>query len=460
VLTPDEPAPQQHGTALVVVTSLLGAATATAGLVMGAVDSAFGLLFTVIGLLVVLGGVLVSRRRAGWVVCAGAVLACGWDGVSAGPVNVPDAALVLAAFAAVCSLTRYGRVPRLPAALLVAVAAFVVAYLLVLVVPPDPLYLATRIRPGQVIELGAAGRVRPDALANFVRLLLALVVMPMVVAVFAANRREIRGLATAYVVGSLINAMVGGLDKLGVTTVSADLRGFADVDGRQAALTTHPNQLGLVAAMALPLAFVVFRRRPTQLAAVAVLMGGIWVSGSRAALAAALLAIGLSLVIAGWRLRLAYGVMAIGVFVAATDVLALTRFGGASRSDHARSVIADQATSDFLHSPAWGIGPDVLQDAHVIYLQLLAGAGLLGFLGFAVLIVWTLRSAVRLRAEAVFAAAGASLCVFLVAGIASNALLARYLYVPLGLIWAGTLLAGSRSAASPAPGGAVAVRAP
>jgi len=61
----------------------------------------------------------------------------------------------------------------------------------------------------------------------------------------------------------------------------------------------------------------------------------------------------------------------------------------------------------------WGIGPSVLQDAHVIYLEVLAGAGLIGFLGFAVLIGWSLRSAVRLRAEPVFAAAGASLAVFL-----------------------------------------------
>ena len=296
-------------TALIVVTSLLGAATATAGLIIGAVDTGFGLLFTLIGLFVVLGGVLVSRRRAGWVVCAGLMVVSGWDGVSAGPVNVPDLALLLAAFAAVCSLTRYGRVPRLPAALIVGVAAFVAAYALVLVVPPDPLYIATRIRPGQVIDIGAAGRVKPDALANFVRLLLALVVMPMVVAIFARTRREVRGLATAYVAGSLINAVFGCLDKLGVTSVSADLRGFAAVDGRQAGLTTHPNQLGLVVAMALPLAFVVFRRRPTQLAAVAVMLGAIWFSGSRAALAAALLAVGLSLVIAGWRLRLAYGVM-------------------------------------------------------------------------------------------------------------------------------------------------------
>jgi hypothetical protein len=34
----------------------------------------------------------------------------------------------------------------------------------------------------------------------------------------------------------------------------------------------------------------------------------------------------------------------------------------------------------------WGIGPSVLQDAHVVYLEVLAGAGLIGFLGFAVLI--------------------------------------------------------------------------
>jgi hypothetical protein len=420
--------------ALVVVTSLLGAATAIGGLITGAVDPPMGLLFTVIGLLVVLGGVLVSRRRAGWVVCAGAVLVCGWDGVSAGPVNVPDAALLLAAFAAVCSLSRYGRVPRLPPALVVAVAAFSVAYLLVLVAPPDPLYVAGRIRPGEVIDLGPAGRITPDAFANFVRLLLALVVMPILVTIFAQTRREARGLGAAYVVGSVLNAAFSLSDKLGVTSVSEDLRGFADVEGRQAGLTTHPNQLGLVAAMAVPLAFVVFRRRPTQLAAVLVLLGGIWVSGSRAALAAALLAVGLSLVIAGWRLRLAYGVIAGGVVVAAGDVLALTRFGAASRSDHTRSVIADQAVADFLHSPAWGIGPDYLQDAHVIYLQLLAGSGLLGFLGFFLLVGWALRSALRMRHHALFAAAGASLCVFLVAGIASNALLARYLYVPLGLI--------------------------
>jgi hypothetical protein len=82
-----------------------------------------------------------------------------------------------------------------------------------------------------------------------------------------------------------------------------------------------------------------------------------------------------------------------------------------------------------------------VQDAHVIYLQLLAATGVIGFLGFALLIGWALRASIRLRATPVFAAAGALLSVFLVAGIPSNALLARYLYIPLGLIWAGTLLA-------------------
>jgi hypothetical protein len=67
----------------------------------------------------------------------------------------------------------------------------------------------------------------------------------------------------------------------------------------------------------------------------------------------------------------------------------------------------------------------------VIYLEVLAGAGLIGFLGLAALSGWSLRSGVRLRVEPVFP----------VAGLASNTLRARHLYVPIGIIWAASALA-------------------
>ena len=193
--------PAREGRALVLITALVGGVMALTGMVLAPVSPSTGGLLAVAGLVVVAGGVVVSGQRAGGLVCAGAVMVASWDGVSAGPLNLPDLGVVLAVFAAACGLTRSIRVPRLPNALLIAIGLFGLAFLLVLLLPPDPLFIAGRIRPGEIIDLGPAGRVQPSAIGNALRLLVALLVVPLLVALFVRTRQEAVGMARAFVLG-------------------------------------------------------------------------------------------------------------------------------------------------------------------------------------------------------------------------------------------------------------------
>jgi hypothetical protein len=113
--------------------------------------------------------------------------------------------------------------------------------------------------------------------------------------------------------------------------------------------TTHLKRRIVLWVLA---AFFVFRRVPVRLVVAGLMAGGVWRSGSRAAL----LGVGLALVIAGWRMRLAYAALAAAVGVAVSGVLHLTRFGATSQSDHARATIAAEAIRDFERSRVWGSG--------------------------------------------------------------------------------------------------------
>jgi hypothetical protein len=68
-------------------------------------------------------------------------------------------------------------------------------------------------------------RVRAISAASARRLLIALMVVPLVVAVFVRTRREAVGMARAFVVGAVVNAVISLMDKVGVSAVSATLHG-------------------------------------------------------------------------------------------------------------------------------------------------------------------------------------------------------------------------------------------
>jgi len=373
-----------------------------------------------------------------------------WDAVRVGPVHLVDGLLLFGMPIMLIIGVATGRLPELPTAVMIAVTVLFLTFIFNEFAPPSPGYMGGRA------ELAGWTANGPDVTATsntgaLARVLLALLAIPLLVTAFARDRFDLVKFGRAYCIGASINAALALSDSVGVTSVSVTLRGFADVSGRGAALTTHPNQLALAIALALPFAVACFNRLWSRLGLVVISLAGIWISGSRAGLLAAATAL-ILMGLLSRRKMLTLAAVAMGVLgIIATDILAQTRLssGLADESDYLRGIAAAQAKRDFLESPITGIGLSVGQQGHNIYLQLLAATGLLGLAAFVALMFWALRSSWVERADATVRAAGVSLLVFLVAGYASNSLLNRYLYVALGIVSAAVLLKRQQSLYAP-----------
>ena len=258
------------------------------------------------------------------------------------------------------------------------------------------------------------------------------------------ERGELLLLAWAYVLGSVVSVAYGLVD--GLTTGS----------GRYVGLTEHPNLLGYTCLFGLALVPFIVAHTPLPnrwmaLFAGAVCAYGIWISGSRAALASILVvavvfpALKRS-VLAG--LALLVGFAAVLVF---SDRLlsstskgnALGRLlgaGSASESNAVREQAAEKAINIFWSHPLVGQGftADPLE-AHIIYLQILAAFGIFG-LAFYLLVLWTtVRPLLAVPPPSNLLALPA--LSYMVVGFISPQLWDRFIWVPLALaLLAPTLL--------------------
>lgn len=297
---------------------------------------------------------------------------------------------------------------------------------------------------------------------------------PLVIAIVAASTERVALLADAWILGASVNAAVGTLDFLGLTNIGPQLTGRMDlrVNGRATGLTAQPNHLGMVAAMALPVALSRLlstasrRRRVGYLMAILALSGGILASGSRTALVvAALGAIVLPLLHPRGRRQILIGfavaVVALGVGAAIVPsarshvFVAIHRLTGTdsstSASDAQRRAAIKLGLSEFRAHPLTGTGFAVVRDAHDMYLQLVDAGGILALPAFLVFAGGVLMVGLRLRRKRELPAASlnlaaaftASMAVWLVGGIVSNEVYDRYLYVPAGLLL-GLLFASRR----------------
>jgi O-antigen ligase len=288
--------------------------------------------------------------------------------------------------------------------------------------------------------------------------------MPLIIMLAASTPRRVQALVDAWLLAAGVNSAVGALDLLGVTTIGTALTpvDFVTFTDRAAGLTSHPNHLGLVAAMALPVAVArLGAGGPRSLAAlglVPLLIVGVTVSGSRGAFiaAAAGVAIFFALGASTRRSRTALLLFAAPVvtFVILVAVLGNSELtgavtverlgggGGATQSDQERALTLRESVNQVVDHPIVGSGFAVVRTAHNIYVQLLQAGGLLalaGFLAFAISIVRRARwLALPSRDSppwlmALAAASGASVCVWLLFGMVANAVYDRYLYVPVGI---------------------------
>lgn len=295
-----------------------------------------------------------------------------------------------------------------------------------------------------------------------VRFTIALTLTPMLIGALTDGPDARRLIIGAWVLSAAANAAVGLSDFVGLTEVGSQF--FPDNStGRVNGLTSHPNHLGLACAMTIPVVLWCLRApkegapfgRTTSGVLLALLAGGVYLSGSRAALVGAAAGCAFTVLLAARTARAAVGVLVLFAVVTAmvsiAPSLAVDQTGdpnvferlrgdpGAQESDAGRLISFVEAQRAFTSRPIFGNGFEQVLGAHDIYLQLLQAGGLVAFIAFGLFAVGTLRLGSDLRrkdhsSQDLVAGLMAAMCVWLVAGLFQNAIYDRYLYVPAGLL--------------------------
>jgi O-antigen ligase len=385
-------------------------------------------------------------------------------------------ALLVVGLGLVDSSWRLGQIA--PTWLLAAGALLLSAALLVGIFPARPSHAALLFPGSPLSGSVAAPTATPSNAGVAVRFVGALVFLPLLIAAAANSGRRIQTLADVWIAGAAINGLVALLEYLHVLNV-----GRSEWDDRVMGLTNHPNALGLVSAMALPvaasrLAGANGRARFYYSAVTAAVVLGIALSGSRAALLGGVL--GLVIIGALYRegrrgfVRSA-GIAALLVAISALVLSPLPSvarlFGGpdpygqVAASNQVREAIYPAVWDEVLHRPVVGHGFEYVRGAHNIYLQLLHAGGIIALLGFLVFASGITVMGLRLGASGgipddlrnLARACVASFAVWLLAeGLVGTAVFDRYLYIPVGLVIAISVLSRRSSAQRPETAGQLA----
>ncbi len=451
--------------ALAILFTVAGAGFAIVGTGIGPVVGAgAGLVLVVI--VAMLG---VSTDRIMWIAVSVLVLTITWNGIRVHGGAVGDVFMSVAFAAVVAHYVLHQRSPRLPPWLLLAGLGFLFAGLLVVIFPPN-LGLANRAVVQQESLLIVPGYLPPRSDLSFlVEFELSLLLVPLIVAAAATTRRRCTQLLNLWALGTVVNAAVGIADLAGLHLAPNPIAA-----SRSSGLTIHPNYLALSAVMGIPAAMIWIGRSRRWTAAgsvaVAILLGGVYVSGSRAGTVAAAAAVfATALLMPRLRRRavplLPYAGMALLVVLLFTKVgsqiIHQLRFGGdpsASGSDLQRGQDAQLAFAQIGARPFAGVGFSVIQDAHDIYLQVLAAGGVVAMTAFLVYLgglaaaarrAWT----VAPRDEVV--AVCVTIGIWLVNGVFDDQLADKYLYVMPGLLLGLSRLGVAAASRRTAPRGVV-----
>lgn len=284
----------------------------------------------------------------------------------------------------------------------------------------------------------------------FVRMVAALMILPLLVTMWGPSHKVLRALAWAYVVGQIVST-AGGL-----------LQG--SFNSRYLGLTTHPNFFGICAAVATALVLYLFHHargweRVLTVLAGAVTLGSVVLSGSRAAVLAALI-VGVSYPVIERSLRAGYALLVggIGILALMTVVVPnagpdnpLSRLQGDAStrgSDEERTSLLAQGWSDFLERPISGDGFSFdLTLIHNGYLEAAVAMGIFGLVGY-LMLLFSLAAPV-LRSRNRNPMGYAALAYMLILPF-NNTLWDRFAWAALALILAAERLESARSAAAAA----------
>lgn len=393
-------------------------------------------------------------RLVGAVFLVLALGAISWNAVHIGPLEPGDALLLVAAFALAIDALRRRRAPWMPALMLCGAGLIAASALLTALAPPSASYLSGRVSfPNPYVIYGLHSLTSDGDLVSLGKFLVALLLLPMIVQVMEPSRREIRVLAGAWAFSALISAGVAILDASGHTHISADLLGYVPGGGRQAGLSIQPNHLAVALILTTPVVLSWVRSasrvmRLVALPALLVLAAGVLLTSSRGGFVGLLIAAGLTIILVP-ELRPSPRVLAVvlplgGMALLGLGASLLPELATQSRlaaglgdlSDAQRALLQTQAIADFSVSPIHGIGFDHVDEAHQVFLQLLAAGGVIGLLGYATYWIGVLRTGLfarRLDPNIASVLLVSSLC-FLALNLVENQVTDRYVYVPAALI--------------------------
>lgn len=382
-----------------------------------------------------------------------------------GTVDLGDVLLILAAMTLLLADLRRRLINPPPWVWIFAVTVLIVATVTVFD-PPSLAYLTERAR-----ITGATGNPVQWSSLPFSNLivmvpLLVRIILPPVAFALARtyDSRALFRIAMSFVAGSAISAAIAFSDSRGITSIGPSLLHIPVYQGRAAGLTEQTNVVAMGCVCSLPLAIwqtAAQRGRRRILAAVALLALGLGLLASRSRSGAGAAGVA-GLVALGWlpqyRRHLPTVAFFLGVVVAilfaanpglGTSLLHELRITGSdtSGSDAARGRVNSEAVRDFLHSPIHGIGLEIADLAHDIYLQVLAVGGLILLTGFVIYQLGALSRCIRLaKVEPLAIPLFVSVLGLIAFNALQNALTPTLSYLSSGLVAALPLVAARQRA--------------
>jgi hypothetical protein len=436
-----------------------------------------------VGVVIIAGTVALTSvpiDRLAFVAVGALALTVTWNGLRVGGGAFGNGFLVLAVLAVIVHV-KVGRRPIfVPPWLLACAALMIVSALIVSIFPPSVrIQNLTQLQFNQQFAIvGVPVNVLAPPRSNVAALVkfeVALLLMPMVFWLVSTTTWRINRLLDLFTIGAAINALVGIADRAGFHSLSPYSASYGGV--RSAGLTVHPNYLALTCLFAMPLAlrWVGRSSRATAagLATTLLLVGGEYVTGSRAGEATAVGGIVLAIAFLP-RLRpgLRYVIPVLGMVAVAAlafthagrSIVNQLRLGGPTTSttgsNYERAIAAHVAEAQIGPRPLEGVGFAVDNDAQNIYLQILASGGIIAMAGFLVLIGGLARCVARslrgpVREEAI--AIGIGVALWLINGYYDSQIADKYLYVLPGILIACARLSSQRAARAPVEVEAVAV---
>ena len=410
---------------------LVGSLVGALGAGLVAATGRATLSLAVVGAAIVAGVTIVGRRHLAPVLWAGVAFTAPLQGVRVAPILAVSDVLLVAAVVTILPDALRGWRRVVPPGVLISFCSLIAAGIIGTFFAPD---------------VGAS-------LVNLFKIVLAAAGSVVAIALWDPGEARLRQFAWLWFAGASVSA----------AWATVTPRSFV---GRAIGFTTHPNHFGLVCVLGvgLGLGLALSSSGPARLAAVAgviLQISGTGLSGSRSALIALVLTVGVITVLTR-RFRLLIAVVIVLILGAMVVIVGLVHIpdsnalsrigggGGSAASDEGRRVLAAEAIASITRHPL-GEGFEFAQAAHNIYVQVLVVGGAMALVSFLLVSGLLLRaglraaSAARRRREGpVLAGLTAGYVGYLGSGAFENILWDRYLWTYISLLV--VLAASTRSA--------------